>query len=271
MIAGKASADSGTVIINKKAVIGYLAQELVSDEGKTVLEMVLGGGTEVSSIEHHLRILEEEIATAPPEMSEKLLERYGELQAKYEHLGGYSYEARAREILFGLGFQEKHLSRPVEELSGGRRMRVLLSRLLLTEPDILLLDEPTNHLDIPSIKWLEDFLCEYPGTVLLISHDRDFMNRIVTRVVEVDRQQLISYTGNYDQFITAKAEAQLLIESTARNQQKKMDETQQFIEMRRSSSLIVSGPRPLRPVRCRAASRCLRRWIRLRYSSRGGL
>ena len=211
MIAGKASADSGTVIVNKKAVIGYLAQELVSDEGKTVLEMVLGGGTEVSSIEHHLRILEEEIATAPPEMSEKLLERYGELQAKYEHLGGYSYEARAREILFGLGFQEKHLSRPVEELSGGRRMRVLLSRLLLTEPDILLLDEPTNHLDIPSIKWLEDFLCEYPGTVLLISHDRDFMNRIVTRVVEVDRQQLISYTGNYDRFITTKEETQLLI------------------------------------------------------------
>ena len=236
MIAGKVSADSGTVIINKKAVIGYLAQELESHEGKTVLEMVLGGGTEVSSIEHHLRLLEEEISTASPDMAEKLLERYGELQAKYEHLGGYSYEARAREILFGLGFQEKHLKRPVEELSGGRRMRVLLSRLLLTEPDILLLDEPTNHLDIPSIKWLEDFLCGYPGTVLLISHDRDFMNRIVTRVVEVDRQQLISYTGNYDRFIAAKDEAQMLIEATARNQQKKIDETQQFIDRFRAQA-----------------------------------
>ncbi|OGW44607.1 MAG: hypothetical protein A2132_01510 [Nitrospirae bacterium RBG_16_43_11] len=236
MIAGKVSADSGTVIINKKAVVGYLAQELESHEGKTVLEMVLGGGTEVSSIEHHLRLLEEEIATASPEMAEKLLERYGELQSKYELLGGYSYEARAREILFGLGFQEKHLSRPVEELSGGRRMRVLLSRLLLTEPDILLLDEPTNHLDIPSIKWLEDFLCEYPGTVLLISHDRDFMNRIVTRVVEVDRQQLISYSGNYDRFITTKEETQMLIEATARNQQKKLDETQQFIDRFRAQA-----------------------------------
>ena len=192
--------------------------------------MVLGGGTEVSSIEHHLRLLEEEISTASPDMADKLLERYGELQAKYEHLGGYSYEARAREILFGLGFQEKHLKRPVEELSGGRRMRVLLSRLLLTEPDILLLDEPTNHLDIPSIKWLENFLCEYPGTVLLISHDRDFMNCIVTRVVDVDRQQLISYAGNYDQFTAAKSEAQLLIEATAKNQQKRIEETQQFID-----------------------------------------
>lgn len=236
MIAGNVYPDSGDIIVNKKAVIGYLAQELESHDGKTVLETVLGGGTEVSSIEHHLRLLEEEIATASPEMAENLLERYGELQAKYEHLGGYSYEARAREILFGLGFQEKHLSRPVEELSGGRRMRVLLSRLLLTEPDILLLDEPTNHLDIPSIKWLEDFLCSYPGTVLLISHDRDFMNRIVTRVVEVDRQQLISYTGNYDQFITAKEEAQQLIDATARNQQKKIDETQQFIDRFRAQA-----------------------------------
>lgn len=230
MIAGDVYPDGGEIIVNKKAVIGYLAQELESSEGKSVLEMVLGGGTEVSSIEHHLRLLEEEIATASPDDAGRLLGRYGELQAKYEHLGGYSYEARAREILFGLGFQEKHISRPVEELSGGRRMRVLLSRLLLTEPDILLLDEPTNHLDIPSIKWLEEFLCGYPGTVLLISHDREFMNHIVTRVVEVDRQQLISYSGNYDQFISAKEEARQLTEATARNQQKRIQETQQFID-----------------------------------------
>src|SRR3990170_1899849 len=146
MIAGTVSPDSGTIIVNKKAVIGYLAQELESHEGKTVLEEVLAGGSEVSTIEHHLRLLEEEIATSPPGTDEKLLVRYGELQARYEHLGGYSYEARAREILFGMGFQEKHLTRPMEELSGGRRMRVALSRLLLIGPDILLLDEPTNHL-----------------------------------------------------------------------------------------------------------------------------
>ena len=229
MIAGTVSPDSGTIIVNKKAVIGYLAQELESHEGKTVLEEVLAGGSEVSSIEHHLRLLEEEIATSPPGMDEKLLVRYGELQARYEHLGGYSYEARAREILFGMGFQEKHLTRPMEELSGGRRMRVALSRLLLTGPDILLLDEPTNHLDLTSILWLEEFLSGYPGTVLLISHDRDFMNRLVTRVVDVDRQQLISYTGNYDQFTAAKAEAQQMVEATAKNQQKRVDELEVFI------------------------------------------
>ena len=229
MIAGTVSPDSGTIIVNKKAVIGYLAQELESHEGKTVLEEVLAGGSEVSSIEHHLRLLEEEIATSPPGMDEKLLVRYGELQARYEHLGGYSYEARAREILFGMGFQEKHLIRPMEELSGGRRMRVALSRLLLIGPDILLLDEPTNHLDLTSILWLEEFLSGYPGTVLLISHDRDFMNRLVTRVVDVDRQQLISYTGNYDQFTAAKAEAQQMVEATAKNQQKRVDELEVFI------------------------------------------
>ncbi|MBI5039116.1 MAG: ABC-F family ATP-binding cassette domain-containing protein [Nitrospirae bacterium] len=229
MIAGKVSPDSGTIIVNKKAVIGYLAQELESHEGKTVLEEVLAGGSEVSTIEHHLRLLEEEIATSPPGMDEKLLARYGELQARYEHLGGYSYEARAREILFGMGFQEKHLTRPMEELSGGRRMRVALSRLLLIGPDILLLDEPTNHLDLTSISWLEEFLSGYPGTVLLISHDRDFMNRLVTRVVEVDRQQLISYTGNYDQFTTAKYETQQMVEATAKNQQKRVEELELFI------------------------------------------
>ena len=229
MIAGTVSPDSGTIIVNKKAVIGYLAQELESHEGKTVLEEVLAGGSEVSSIEHHLRLLEEEIATSPPGMDEKLLVRYGELQARYEHLGGYSYEARAREILFGMGFQEKHLIRPMEELSGGRRMRVALSRLLLIGPDILLLDEPTNHLDLTSILWLEEFLSGYPGTVLLISHDRDFMNRLVTRVVDVDRQQLISYTGNYDQFTAAKAEAQQMVEATAKNQQKRVEELEVFI------------------------------------------
>ncbi|MBI5407413.1 MAG: ABC-F family ATP-binding cassette domain-containing protein [Nitrospirae bacterium] len=229
MIAGTVSPDSGTIIVNKKAVIGYLAQELESHEGKTVLEEVLAGGSEVSSIEHHLRLLEEEIATSPPGMDEKLLARYGELQARYEHLGGYSYEAHAREILFGMGFQEKHLTRPMEELSGGRRMRVALSRLLLIGPDILLLDEPTNHLDLTSIAWLEEFLSGYPGTVLLISHDRDFMNRLVTRVVEVDRQQLISYTGNYDQFTAAKYETQQMVEATAKNQQKRVEELEVFI------------------------------------------
>jgi len=230
MIAGRVSPDSGTIAINKKAVIGYLTQELEAHKGKTVLEEVLSGGADVSSIEHHLRLLEEEIATASPEAAEELLAHYGELQSKYEHLGGYSIEARAREILFGLGFKEKHLKRPMEELSGGWRMRAALARLLLSGPDLLLLDEPTNHLDLESVIWLEGFLADYAGAILLISHDRNFMNRLATRVVEVDRQQLVGYAGNYDQFLAAKAQAQEILEATAKNQQKKIDQTQAFID-----------------------------------------
>lgn len=236
MIAGTVSHDSGTITINKKAVIGYLKQELESHQGKSVLEEVLAGGAEESVIEHHMRLLEEEIATASAEAAGELLSHYGELQSRYEQLGGYSREARAREIMFGLGFRERHLSQPMEELSGGWRMRATLSRLLLSGPDILLLDEPTNHLDLSSVIWLEEFLAGYSGAILLISHDRNFMNRIVNRVVEVDRQQLISYTGNYDQFVTAKSEAQLILEATVKNQQKKIEETQSFIDRFRYKS-----------------------------------
>lgn len=230
MIAGNISPDSGVIAINNKAVIGYLTQELETHQGKSLLEEVLAGGSEASSIERHLRLLEEEIATAPPEAVDELLSHYGALQTRYEQLGGYALEARAKEILFGLGFKEKHLSRPLEQFSGGQRMRASLARLLLSSPDALLLDEPTNHLDLESVVWLEQFLSDYAGAILLISHDRNFMNRLVNRVVEVEHQQLVAYTGNYDQFVAAKAEAQQILEATVRNQQKKIEDTKVFID-----------------------------------------
>src|SRR5574337_797682 len=230
MIAGRIAPDSGVIAINNKAVIGYLTQELETHQGRSVLEEVLAGGSEASSIERHLRLLEEEIATAPPEAVDELLAHYGELQTKYEQLGGYSLEARAKEILTGLGFKEKHLSRSLEQFSGGQRMRASLARLLLSSPDALLLDEPTNHLDLESVIWLEKFLSGYAGAILLISHDRSFMNRLVNRVVEVEQQQLVAYTGNYDQFAAAKAETRQILEATAKNQQKKIEETRAFID-----------------------------------------
>ncbi len=236
MIAGNIAPDSGVITINKNAVIGYLTQELETHQGKSLLEEVLAGGSEASSIEHHLRLLEEEIATAPPEVVDELLSHYGELQTKYEQLGGYSVEARAKEILFGLGFKEKHLSRPLENFSGGQRMRASLAQILLSSPDALLLDEPTNHLDLESVVWLEKFLSGYAGAILLISHDRNFMNRLANRVVEVERQQLIAYTGNYDRFVVAKAEAQQILEATVKNQQKKIEDTQAFIDRFRSKA-----------------------------------
>jgi len=236
MIAGRLTPDAGTIAINKKAVIGYLTQELEAHEGKTVLDEVLSGSADVSSLEHHMRLLEEEIATAPAEAAEDLLAHYGELQTKYENLGGYSREARAREVLFGLGFKEKHLARPMEMLSGGWRMRAALAKLLLSGPDVLLLDEPTNHLDLESVIWLESFLAVYAGAILLISHDRNFMNRLATRIAEVDRQQLVSYTGNYDQFVALKAQTQEILEATAKNQQKKIDQTQAFVDRFRAQA-----------------------------------
>ncbi len=236
MIAGRMSPDSGAITINKKAVIGYLTQELEAHQGTSLLAEVLAGGSEASSIERHLRLLEEEIATAPPATMDELLAHYGALQTRYEQLGGYSLEARAKEILFGLGFKEKHLSRPLEKFSGGQRMRASLARLLLSSPDALLLDEPTNHLDLESVIWLEQFLSGYAGAILLISHDRNFMNRLATRVVEVEQQQLVAYTGNYDQFVTAKAEARQILEATAKNQAKKIEDTRAFIDRFRYKS-----------------------------------
>ena len=230
MIAGRISPDDGVIAINKKAVIGYLAQELEADSGKTLLEEVMSGRSDVATIEHHMRLLEEEIASAPPETAEELLGRYGELQSKYEHLGGYSRESRACEILFGLGFKEEDLSRPMAKLSGGWRMRAALAQLLLSGPDLLLLDEPTNHLDLESVVWLEEFLAGYAGAILLISHDRNFMNRLATTVAELVDQKLVNYTGNYDQFVAAKAQAREILEATAKNQQKKIEATQAFID-----------------------------------------
>jgi ATP-binding cassette, subfamily F, member 3 len=230
IIAGELSPDRGTLSRNKSAVIGYLPQELPGDTRGPVLESVTAGDSHLASLEHRLALLQAELAECSEEESEKLLEEYGELQNRYEQLGGYSRESRAKEILFGLGFKERDLARTVEALSGGWRMRVALARLLLQGPDLLLLDEPTNHLDLASVIWLESFLVDYAGAILLVSHDREFMNRIVNRVIEIDRRQLVDYTGNYDAYVVAKAQNQAILEATAKNQQKKIEATEVFIE-----------------------------------------
>jgi ATP-binding cassette subfamily F protein 3 len=230
IIAGEISPDRGTVGRNKSAVIGYLPQEPEAESAGGVLESVTAGDSDLASLEHRLALLQAEMSDASEEETGRLLAEYGELQNRYEQLGGYSREARAKEILFGLGFKERDLARSTEELSGGWRMRLALARLLLQGPDLLLLDEPTNHLDLASVIWLEGFLAGYAGAILLVSHDRAFMNRIVNRVVEIDRRQLIDYTGNYDAYVTARAQNQAILEATAKNQQKKIEATEVFIE-----------------------------------------
>lgn len=231
------SVDKGEIQINKKAVIGYLPQEILELRGRTVLEETLSAALAVNLLGHHLKTLEEEIAQCgdSPE-AEKLLAAYGRLQTEYEQRGGFSIESEAKKILLGLGFKPEGIGEKTETLSGGWLMRVALAKILLSSPDILLLDEPTNHLDLESVLWLEGFLHNYEGTILLISHDRSFMNRLVNRVVEIDRGKLVSYTGNYDAFVSAKAQAQGILEASAANQQKKIDMTQAFIDRFRAKA-----------------------------------
>ncbi len=230
IIAGRLSPDDGGVQIRKDTVVGYLPQEIIQLKGRTILEEVLSVSSEITSLEHRMAILQQEMKEVAEDEMEGLLTEYGELQHRFEAMGGYQVETQAREILSGLGFRPEAFDRFTDHLSGGWLMRVALAKLLLKNPDLLLLDEPTNHLDLQSVIWLEEFLTNYPGSVLLISHDRAFMNRLVSRVVEVDSGQLISYPGGYDDYVEAKQAAKEILLATYANQQKRIQEIQQFID-----------------------------------------
>jgi ATP-binding cassette subfamily F protein 3 len=230
IIAGQLSPDNGEVQVRKDTVVGYLPQEVIQMKGRTILQEVLSVSSEITSLEHRMAILQEEMGDVAEDEMEGLLAEYGELQHRYEAMGGYHVETQAREILSGLGFRPEAFDRPTDHLSGGWLMRVALAKLLLKNPDLLLLDEPTNHLDLQSVIWLEEFLSKYPGSVLLISHDRTFMNHLVSRVVEVDSGQLISYPGGYDDYAEAKQAAREILQATYANQQKRIQEVQRFID-----------------------------------------
>src|SRR5690606_39143796 len=179
--------------------------------------------------------LEQELAEIMKELESKsddeaLLLRYSETLHEFELAGGYEMEHRAAEVLEGLGFSTKDLQRPYSQFSGGWRMRVLLAKLMLQQPDILMLDEPTNHLDLPSIEWLERYLQSYPGTVIIVSHDRYFLDRMVSRIVELFQQQLISYSGNYSFYEVEKAMRMEFLEREYENQQKYISQQERFIE-----------------------------------------
>ncbi len=199
MIVKEEEPDSGSIVTEKRLAIGYFSQSVGEMGGRTVLEETIAGAGEVATVAHELHELE--LAMADPDRADeldKLIARFGEVQHRFDELDGYGLESRAREILAGLGFAPEVVERDVGELSGGWKMRTALARILLMSPDALLLDEPTNHLDIESILWLEGFLHDFEGAVVMTSHDRAFMNRIVTKVVEIDGGELTTYTGDYD-------------------------------------------------------------------------
>ncbi|HLG23290.1 MAG TPA: ABC-F family ATP-binding cassette domain-containing protein [Candidatus Manganitrophaceae bacterium] len=231
MIAGHISPDRGEIVISKNMVVGYLPQEILQLRGKTVLEEVLSSCPSLNQIETAMKNIEAEMReTADPEEKGRFGLRYAELQSQFEARGGYTLETRAKQILAGLSFKEESYGKKTETLSGGWLMRVALAKLLLSEPEILLLDEPTNHLDLESVIWLETFLKQYSGAILFISHDRPFINGIADRIVEIDQGRLVSYTGNYDRYVAAKEEAAEIRLATYENQQKKLEQTQRFID-----------------------------------------
>ncbi|MEO8246459.1 MAG: ABC-F family ATP-binding cassette domain-containing protein [Chloroflexota bacterium] len=231
LITGEQEVDAGTITRARDTVIGYLRQEVAQSRGRSVLNEVLAGAGELSGIGRRMKHIETELsdATEEAELTE-LMEEYGRLQHRFETLGGYSLDAEARRILAGLGFAQEDMQRPVDEFSGGWMMRIALARLLLQNPDVLLLDEPTNHLDLASVEWLQDFLATYAGAIVLVSHDRDFINAVANRVVELVNGRATEYVGDYGDFVEQRAEREAAIESQARSQQKQVAATEAFIE-----------------------------------------
>jgi ATP-binding cassette subfamily F protein 3 len=230
IIAGNQEPDEGSIIRAKDTTVGYLRQEAIEMAGHSVLDEVLSEAAGVRGLEHRIQVLAEELETAEGEQSEALLAEYGRLQERFEHLGGYTVEAEARAVLTGLGFKERDLGRDVGELSGGWLMRVALAKLLLVEPDVLLLDEPTNHLDLESVTWLEGFLKAYEGAVLLVSHDRSFMDALVDRVAELERRRMTVYHGTYSEYESQKVVDHERLVSAKKQQDRYIEQQEQFIE-----------------------------------------
>ena len=197
VLTGEISADGGEFYLKKDASLGYLAQNIHIDSDRTIYEEMLSVFEKVIQTETNLREMENEMGSLSGQALADKMEEYSKLQHYFEENDGYSYQSRMKGVLKGLGFTENDWNRPMNQLSGGQKTRVHLGKLLLSKPDVLLLDEPTNHLDIASIEWLEDFLRTYPGSVLIISHDRYFLDRIVTKVIEIENKKSYVYNGNY--------------------------------------------------------------------------
>jgi len=238
MITGQEPPDEGQVLTERGITIGFFNQEVGEMAGRSAVAEVMDGAGDVSTVAAELAELE--AALADPERMdemESLIERFGEVQARFEDLGGYALEGRAREVLDGLGFSQEMMDGDVGKLSGGWKMRVALARILLMRPDVMLLDEPSNHLDLESLIWLEQFLTGYEGALMLTSHDREFMNRIINKIIEIDGGNLTSFTGDYEFY----------------EQQRAMNEQQQQAQFERQQAMLAKEIKFIERFKARAS------------------
>jgi ATPase subunit of ABC transporter with duplicated ATPase domains len=238
MIAGEELPDEGQVSTDRGITIGYFSQDVGEMSGRSAVAEVMDGAGPVSAVAAELRELE--AAMADPDRAdemEEIIARYGEVQHRFEELDGYALDGRAREALAGLGFSQEMMEGDVGALSGGWKMRVALARILLMRPDVMLLDEPSNHLDLESLIWLEQFLAGYEGTLLMTSHDREFINRVISKVVEIDSGSLTTYSGNYEFY----------------EQQRALNEKQQQAQFERQQAMLAKEIKFIERFKARAS------------------
>ena len=231
MVTGEEDPDEGQVAVDRGVTIGYFSQDVGDMAGRSAVAEVMNGAGPVSEVASELKELE--VAMADPDRAdemEEIVERYGEVQARFEELDGYALDGRAREVLAGLSFTPDMMDGDVGALSGGWKMRVALARILLMRPDAMLLDEPSNHLDLESLIWLEEFLKNYEGGLLMTSHDREFMNRIVNKIVEIDGGGLTTYSGNYEFYEQQRAQNEKQQQAQFERQQAMLAKEINFIE-----------------------------------------
>lgn len=234
ILVGELAPDSGQVTLSKGASMGYLAQHQDLNSEHTIYEALLSVKQELLDLESHMRRLELSMKHAAGRELEEQMELYSRFSHEFEQKNGYALRSELTGVLKGLGFSEKDFGRPVNQLSGGQKTRVSLGKLLLSRPDVILLDEPTNHLDLNSIAWLETFLQNYPGSVIVVSHDRYFLDRVVTKVIEIDCHRTAVYSGNYSAYAEKKAQRMAALEQQYLNQQREIRHQEAVIEKLRS-------------------------------------
>ena len=231
-IVGLVQPDKGNITLPRNQRISYLPQDLIELKSNIDLISYLKEKSGIAQLEHSLKTCEEHLTSLSAESNayQAAFKKYEQITNLFEHRGGYSFSTQAHKVLRGLGFREKDFTRQCTEFSGGWKMRIILVSILLSSPDIILLDEPTNHLDTESLEWLENWLLNFPGTIIVISHDRYFMDKLMTRIAELAHQRLTTYQGNFSYYLKEKGKRHELLQKEANNQQEKIAKTETFIE-----------------------------------------